>query len=171
MRVQIGIAPLLPMRAAVSRHAVAPRMDILDELKYQLSNSDEGTRPARDLIENPVAAAYLLVLALFGAGLGYLIYSDTQAKARREAAYREQEAAAEMLRAQGLEAEAAVLDRDLKKQVKADSKPKGEPSKPKGLAADPYDMMDSGNRFERRQSRTAKREKKEKRRAGKRKGR
>ena len=56
---------------------------------------------ARDLIENPVAAAYLVVLALFGAGLAYLLYVDTQAKAKKEAAFQEQREAAMMLREQG----------------------------------------------------------------------
>ena len=57
-----------------------------------------------------------MVLALFGAGLAFLIYSDTQTKARREAALREQAQAASMLRAQGLEDEAAALERDLKQE-------------------------------------------------------
>lgn len=154
--------PLLSSTAAAargaSRYGVAPRMDILDELKYQLSNSDEGTRPARDLVENPVAAAYLVVLAIFGAGLAFLVYSDTQTKARREAALREQEQAASMLRAQGLEDEAAALERDLKREKKAAAaKPK--PAEPKGLAADPF-ADDEGNRFERRQGRAAQRKKK-----------
>ena len=149
-----------PLLAAPSvlRH-VSPRCDVLDDLKYQLSNSDEGTRPARDLVENPVAAAYLFVLALFGGGLAYLLYLDTQAASKREAAFREQQEAAEMLRAQGLEQEAAVLDRDLKQQKKA-NKPAKE--KPKGLAADPYGDADQGNRFERRQGRAAKRAKRKK---------
>jgi hypothetical protein len=155
--VVVGAQPLLRFVLTAPR-CKPPRADILDELKYQLSNSDEGTRPTSDLVENPVAAAYLAVLVLFGAGLAYLLWSDTQATARKEAAFREQMAAAEMLRAQGLDEEAAVLDRDLKKQRKP-NKPAAE--KPKGLAADPYGD-DSGNRFERRQGRAAKRKKSKK---------
>ena len=147
--------------ASTPRYAVtSPRMDMLEELKYQLSNSDEGTRPARDLVENPIAAAYLVVLALLGAGLAFLIYSDSKSGARRSMALSEQADAAEMLRQQGLEEQAAVLESDLVKQQEVDAPM---PSKPRGLAADPYGDMESGNRFERRQGRNAKKAKKGKR--------
>ena len=146
---------------------MSARADILDELKYQLSNSDEGSRPARDLVENPVAAAYLVVLALFGGGLAYLLWLDTQASAKREAALREQEAAIAMMREQGFEEEAAVLAKDLK----AERKPKPKP--PPGMG--PMDKIrqmqggsqfaedDPGNRFERRQGREARKQQKSKR--------
>ena len=130
--------------------ARTPRCDVLEDLKYQLSNADEGSRPARDLVENPIASAYLVVLAILGGGLAYLLYLDTQTKAKREAAYQEQRQAAEMLRAQGLEVEAAELDRDLKRIEKA-SKAAKDPPKPRGLQADPYDDSSGGNRFLRRQ--------------------
>lgn len=144
-------APLLGVSRQPLARSCAARCDILDELKYQLSNSDEETRPARDLVENPVALAYLIVLVGLAGGLAYLLYMDKQAGARREAAYREQREAAEMLRLQGLEDAALELDRDLKqlkKAKKAESKPK-----PMGLQADIIDDA-SGNRFVRRQVRT-----------------
>jgi len=140
------------------------RMDILEELKYQLSNSDEEIRPASDLVETPIALAYLVILALLAAGLASLAYSDTQAKARREAALREQEEAAEMLRARGLTAEAKVLERDLKKESTL-----AKPKKPKENVrnTDPYGDTVEGNRFVRRQGRSAKRAKAKKNRDGK----
>lgn len=146
----VPTAPALYRSSAALARARSARCDVLDDLKYQLSNADEGTRPARDLVENPVAAAYLLVLAVLGGGLAYLLYLDTQATAKREAAYLEQRQAADMLREQGLEAEAAELDRDLKRLEKA-SKEANNPPKPKGLQADPYDEDAAGNRFGRRQ--------------------
>ena len=166
MRIVVGAhAPALRLAAPCALRAAAPRLDILDDLKYQLSNADEGTRPARDLVENPAATAYLFVLALLGGGLAYLLWSDTQVAARRDAALKEQLAAAEMLRAQGLEDEAEELVKDLKKERRAERKKKEPaPDKPKGLAADPYGVGDTGNRFERRQGRAAKREKRKKRR-------
>ena len=48
--------PLLGPSFSAFRHS-APRADLLEDIKYGLSNADEGSRPARDLIENPVAAA------------------------------------------------------------------------------------------------------------------
>ena len=155
------ILPLPSLRAAapIALRAATPRADILEDLKYQLSNADEGTRPARDVVENPVAFAYIIVLALLGGGLAYLLFLDTQASARNKAALEEQERAVAMMREQGLEAEAAVLEKDLKKERRA-AKPK--PEQPKGLAADPEGMSPDANRFERRQGRAAKKAKKSK---------
>ena len=98
-----------------------------------------------------VAAAYLLVLALFGGGLAYLLYLDTQANARREAALREQEDAIAMMREQGaLSDEAAkVLQKDLKREKRGPKK------EPKGLEGPIFAEDDPGNRFERRQGREA----------------
>ena len=158
-------APTLRFPRPFLARTPTPRADLLEDIKYGLSNSDAESRPARDLIENPVAFAYLLVLAAFGAGLAYLLYSDTQAKGRREAALREQRAAAQMLREQGLEQEAAVLDRDLKVERRREARAEAKKDEPKGLAADPYaGFGDEGNRFERRQGREARKAKTEKRR-------
>ena len=124
-----------------------------------------------DLIENPVAAAYLFVLALFGGGLAYLLWLDTQATARREAALKEQLEAADMLRAQGLVEEAAAVEKDLKKERKPpapkESKGMGLPGmgmpgmgmQPQG---DSFAEDNPGNRFERRQLRAAKKRRKKK---------
>ena len=146
----LSTAPRLHFAATPLARTCTPRCDVLDDLKYQLSNADPESRPARDLVENPVAAAYLVVLAIFGGGLAYLLYLDTQAKAKRESALREQEMAIAMMREQGNEEAAAVLAKDLKRE----RKPPKPAEKPKGLAADPYG--DEGNRFERRQGREAK---------------
>lgn len=143
-------------------------MDILDELKYQLSNADEGSATTRDLVENPVAVAYLAVLLLFGGGLAYLAYQDTQIEKRKAAALKEQMAAAEMLRAQGLEREAAILDKDLKQEKR---KPKVESAnKPLDILKNGFQQPqnyvpeeEEGNRFERRQGRAARKRKKDKR--------
>lgn len=160
----VSPGPLIRYAARPVLRAAAPRLDILDDLKYQLSNADEGSRPARDLVENPVAFAYLGVLALFGAGLAYLAYQDTQINAKRQAAFMEQKQAAEMLRAQGLDEEAAVLDRDLKKERKT-AKPKAEA--PKGYAGSSFAEDDPGNRFERRQGSTARKKRQKKGKQGK----
>ena len=157
MRLVPSTAPLL--RATSPFRACNPRADVLDDLKYQLSNADPATRPARDLVENPVATAYLFVLALFGGGLAYLLYLDTQAKARREAALLEQEEAIRMMREQGYEEEAAILQKDLKQERKAPNK---KADQPKGLKAPIFAEDDAGNRFERRQGREAKKQRKEK---------
>ena len=72
------LAGMLTTRAAAPclRHAIcsqsasftrvggSPRCGFVDELKYQLSNADEESRPARDLVENPAAFACALVAAL-----------------------------------------------------------------------------------------------------------
>ncbi len=120
---------------------------VLDDLKYQLSNADEESRPARDLIENPIAFAYLLVLLALAGGLAYLALEDRRIAARQAQSLREMEDAAAMLREQGLTREAAVLDRDLRAQRAPPPK-----EKPKGLAADPF-ADDEGNRFQRRTQR------------------
>ena len=148
-------APLLHSRGAMacSARLGSPCCSVLDELKYQLSNSDEESRPARDLIENPIAFAYLIVLFALAAGLAYLALEDRRIAARQAQSLSEQMDAAEMLRAQGLDTEAMVLERDAKAQRKA-AKPA--PEKPKGLAnTDPYGDDDEGNRFQRRQGRAA----------------
>ena len=135
------------------------RCSILDELKYQLSNADEESRPARDLVENPIAFAYLIVLFALAAGLAYLALEDRRIAARQEQSLREMEEAASMLREQGRAKEAAILDQDLRAQR---APPKPDPSKPKGLAADPYGPAD-GNRFQRRNARDERRKKRKKR--------
>ena len=149
------------MGAARLRSAT-PRLDLVDELRYQLSNADEGTRPARDLVENPIAFAYLLVLAAMAGGLAWLALQDSRNAARREASLLEMQDAADMLREQGRLQEAAVLEQDLTKQ-RQPKEPKPEP-KPRGIAADPYSLDEDGNRFQRRQGRAARRAKKEKKR-------
>lgn len=76
MRVVVG-APMRPLLASTPYARLgAPRADLLDDLKYQLSNSDDGSRPARDLVENPVAAAYLVVLLLFAGGALHYVFAD-----------------------------------------------------------------------------------------------
>ena len=129
-----------------------------DDLNKRINYIDY-LQQARDVVENPVAFAYIIVLALLGGGLAYLLFLDTQASARNKAALEEQERAVAMMREQGLEAEAAVLEKDLKKERRA-AKPK--PEQPKGLAADPEGMSPDANRFERRQGRAAKKAKKSK---------
>jgi hypothetical protein len=165
--------PLLQASTAATR-SCAPRCDILEDLRYQLSNADEGSRPARDLVENPIAAAYLLVLAAFGAGLAYLLYLDTQTAAKREAALREQEEAAAMLRAQGLDTQAAALERDLmveRKPQKSDVEDNDIDIRPSFMKVpiggqrvpDGFQQKET-NRYERRQGRAAKKAKRKKRR-------
>ena len=166
MRV-LQTAPLLRHAAtnAVSRTSIVTA-DLVDDLKYQLSNADPDSRLARDLFENPVAAAYLVVLALFGGGLAYLLYLDSQAKAKREAALREQEMVIAQFREQGLEEEAKVMEKDLRRERKANMPA---PEKPKGLQAPVFAEDEGGNRFLRRQkprteeAREAQREKRKKR--------
>lgn len=170
MRV-LATAPLLRHAAVstVARTSVVTA-DVLDDLKYQLSNADPDSRPARDLVENPVAAAYLLVLALFGGGLAYLLYLDTQANARREAALREQEDVIAQFRAQGLEEEAAVMEKDLKRERKSNAPAK---EKPKGLQAPIFAEDEGGNRFMKRQApkgKEARKERKKKRKSPNRPG-
>ena len=160
MHLTVG-RPVLLRAAAPAVRAQCCRMDVLDDLKYQLSNADPESRPARDLVENPVAAAYLVVLAILGGGLAYLLYLDTQATAKREAALKEQMEAAEMLRAQGLVKEASVLDSDLKRESKP---PKPAPQGMQPQQGNVFAEDLGGNRFERRQGRAAKRSKGKKRR-------
>jgi hypothetical protein len=167
----LSTAPLLRHAAmsTVSRTSTLTA-DVLDDLKYQLSNADPESRPARDLVENPVASAYLLVLALFGGGLAYLLYLDTQANARREAALREQEEVIAQFRAQGLEKEAAVMEKDLKRERKPKTPPKEEA---KGLQGPIFAEDDGGNRFMKRQApkgKEARKERKKKRRSPNRPG-
>ena len=155
-----GGPPLRFATTTAARLRSAPRLGLFDDLKYQLSNADEGSRPARDLVENPIALAYLLVLAAMAGGLAWLALQDSRNAARREASLLEMQDAAEMLREQGKLEEAAELERDLglQRQPKEPTKPK-----PRGLAADPYGMdEDGGNRFERRQGRAARKAKKDK---------
>ena len=148
-------APLLtPQHASVAR-AGPLSCSILDDLKYQLSNADEESRPARDLIENPIAFAYLLVLLALAGGLAYLALEDRRIAERQAQSLREMEDAAAMLRDQGLTREAAVLDRDLRAQRAPPPK-----EKPKGLAADPYGADDDVNRFQRRMQKKKKSQRK-----------
>jgi len=169
----VSPGPLLRFAATQpALRTAAPRLDVLDDLKYQLSNADPESRPARDLVENPVAAAYLVVLAIFGGGLAYLLYLDTQANAKREAALKEQREAAEMLRAQGLDDAAFALERDLKKERKEARAKKAAAEKPMGMGMGMPGMgmggggnafaedLDTGNRFERRQGPTARKKRK-----------
>lgn len=104
-------------------------------------------------------SADLAVLLVFAGGLAFLALQDSKKEARREASLREMMDAAEMLRAQGLEDEAAALD----SEVAAQRKPK-KPKAPKkrSMAGDPFDDAEN-NRFARRQGRTAKRKRKRKR--------
>ena len=91
-----------------------------------------------------------------------MLYLDTQANARREAALREQEAAIAMMREQGaLSDEAAkVLQKDLKREKRG-------PKNLEGLKGPTFAEDDPGNRFERRQGREARKEARKKK--GKRK--
>jgi hypothetical protein len=139
------VSPLL-----ACRHA-APRADVMEDLKYQLSNADEGSRPASDLIQNPIAGAYLVVLAMFAGALGYLAFQDSRAAARREASLREMEAAAAEFRAQGMLDEAAAMEEDLVKQ----RKPKKADAKQPARGLGDFDLDEQGNRFARRQGRAA----------------
>ena len=84
-------------------------------------NDGESTRPARDLIENPAALAYLVVLTILVGFLAFLAISDQQAKQRaRERAQRMEEdmqsvmATTQSLREQGKLEEASVLEGELR---------------------------------------------------------
>ena len=100
------ILPLPSLRAAapIALRAATPRADILEDLKYQLERRRGHAAGARRRGES-VAFAYIIVLALLGGGLAYLLFLDTQASARNKAALEEQERAVAMMREQGLEAE------------------------------------------------------------------
>ena len=124
-------------------------------------NDGESTRPARDLIENPAAAAYLVVLAILVGFLSFLAISDRQAKQRaKERAQRMEEdmqsvmATTQNLREQGKLREASVLEGELKsmrretKKFVASEAAKGAPKPP------PQDLQSSGNRFGRRAQET-----------------
>ena len=149
-----------PLLARACSRTSTVRADLIEDIKYGLSNADEESRPARDLVESPVALAYLVVLAALAGGLAWLALQDQRNARKREASFLEQERAAAMLRSQGLDSEAAALEKDL--VVARAPPPKQAEPKPRGLgASDPYDT-DGGNRYERRQGRAAKREKREK---------
>ncbi len=133
--------------------------DVLENIKFQFSNSDPGTRPTSDLIESLPATAYLIVLAIFGGGLAWLALADARsASARKESMdFVEQEAA--RMRAEGLDREASILESDIINESTTEA------AAPKGLfggrVADP-DSLDAeeGNRFQRRQGRLANQRKK-----------
>lgn len=182
MRVALHSPPL----RGLAQRCAPPRLgleEVAGELRYQLSNADPESRPARDLIESGPATAYLVVLALFAAGLAWLALADSRAKAKREEGMAEIEAAAERMRADGYAEEAAVLDSELK-DMRRKPKPKkeegaawGDPRlrvlgsafQPKvGDAAAGFDD-DEGSRFERRQKK--KKEKGKPKRKGKRRSR
>jgi len=124
-------------------------------------NDGESTRPARDLIENPAAAAYLVVLAILVGFLSFLAISDRQAKQRaKERAQRMEEdmqsvmATTQSLREQGKLKEASVLEGELKsmrretKQFVASEAAKDAPN------PSPQDLSSSGNRYGRRAQET-----------------
>lgn len=176
------LLPSVPLRSAAlpALRFATPRADILEELKYQVSNADPDSRPARDLVENPVAFAYLGVLALFGAGLAWLLYQDTLIAQKKEAALKEQEAAAEMLRAQGLMNEARALEGDLSAERAPPPAASGQGGVGEffttaaqkagipGYASAPIED-NPGNRFERRQGKAADAEEKKEKKAAKKK--
>ena len=125
-------------------------------------NDGESTRPARDLIENPAAAAYLVVLAVLVGFLSFLAISDRQAKQRaKERAQRMEEdmqavmATTQSLREQGKVEEANVLEgelksmrRETKKFVASEAAKDAKPSGPAVLD------RNSGNRYGRRAQET-----------------
>ena len=105
------VQPLIPSQGPSRLRSGVPRANVVDDLKYQLGNADEGTRPASDLVDQPAALAYLFVLLFMASGLAYLANQDRKIAARREESLRELEEQAAVLREQGLEEQAAVLVR------------------------------------------------------------
>uniref|UniRef100_A0A7S0NZL0 Uncharacterized protein n=1 Tax=Calcidiscus leptoporus TaxID=127549 RepID=A0A7S0NZL0_9EUKA len=143
MRASVGACrPLL----CVS-HSAVHRGNVL--LSVGLTNpslvllADEGARPVSDLTSNPIASAYLLVLAVLFSFLGWLLYSDVQAKKQRQAGVTEMLEIAADLKTQGKDQEAAAV----RAEALNLSGRGAEQSAPKKEAA-PFEGI---NRFQRRQ--------------------
>ena len=154
--------PLLRNRQhSVSARLAQPQASLLP-LQLLAVNDGESTRPARDLIENPAATAYLVVLAVLVGFLSFLAISDRQAKQRaKERAQRMEEdmqavmATTQSLREQGKVEEANVLEgelksmrRETKKFVASEAAKDAKPSGPAVLD------RNSGNRYGRRAQET-----------------
>lgn len=119
-------------------------------------NDGESTRPARDLIENPAALAYLVVLTILVGFLAFLAISDQQAKQRaRERAQRMEEdmqsvmATTQSLREQGKLEEASVLEGELR-NMRRETKDFVAREAAKDAPQPPKDLRSSGNRYGRR---------------------
>ena len=148
--------PLLRNRQhSVSARLAQPQPSLLP-LQLLAVNDGESTRPARDLIENPAATAYLVVLAVLVGFLSFLAISDRQAKQRaKERAQRMEEdmqsvmATTQSLREQGKLEEAQVLEGELK-SMRRETKRFAAAEQAKDAPAATAEALAAGNRFGRR---------------------
>jgi len=152
--------PLLRSRQhSVSARLALPQAPLLP-LQLLVVNDGESTRPARDLIENPAAAAYLVVLAVLVGFLSFLAISDRQAKQRaKERAQRMEEdmqsviSTTQSLREQGKLQEAQVLEGELK-NMRRETKRFAAGEKAKDAPKPTAQQQAAGNRFGRRAQET-----------------
>ena len=131
--------------------SLVPPPQHISSLILLAENDGESTRPVRDLVENDAAVAYLVVLAVLFSFLAYLAVADQRAKRRKEEDMRSVMAATESLREQGNVDAAKVLEREMRRVKKAETKAaeaKGfslpKPKQPSRVEEE------AGNRFDRR---------------------
>ena len=156
-----ALMPLLRNRQhAVSARLAQPEASLLSGTGVPslilAVNDGESTRPARDLIENPAALAYLVVLTILVGFLAFIAISDQQAKQRaRERAQRMEEdmqavmATTQSLREQGKLEEANVLEGELR-NMRRETKDFVAREAARDAPQPPKDLRSSGNRYGRR---------------------
>lgn len=138
----------------------AGERDILEDLKYQLSNADPESRPFSDVTDNKAGALYTFFLILTLGWVAWIIIKDQQQRRAQNTKFKEQREAINMFKEQGRDDVARMLEIDLEKEIVKEE----EPEKKKKWKPPPVveeiggSVEDAGNRYIRRNGRAARRE-------------